>query len=164
MHPVEKYFSGEKAESYLFLALGIVGLALSIYLIIGYTSSFYKGITAPFVLVSILEIIVGTTIISRSPKDIIQVENYIQQDRTKIKTEEIPRMERVMRNFVIFRYTELVLILLGIILYFVHTDISFWKGLGLGLIIQVSIVLSLDYFAEKRGFIYLEYLYSIHYE
>ena len=35
-------------------------------------------------------------------------------------------------------------------------DKSFWYGLGLTLAIQAAIMLSLDFFAEKRGHIYLK--------
>ena len=69
-----------------------------------------------------------------------------------------------MRNFVIFRFTEVGLILVGLIIYFAFAKYDFWKGLGLGLLIQASVVLTLDYFAERRGFIYLEYLNSISHE
>lgn len=164
MNPVIKYFNGERAESYLFLVLGIVGLVLSSYLFFLKASSYWKGFAIPFVLVSVLEIIVGISLIYRSPKDIIRVENYIKYDQVKIKSDEIPRMEKVMKNFVVYRYVEIALIFIGGILYFAFANSDFWRGLGLALLIQASIVLTLDYFAERRGFFYLEYLNSISHE
>lgn len=164
MNPIIKYFNGERAESYLFLVLGIVGLVISSYLFFLKASSYWKGFAIPFILVSVLEIIVGISLIYRSPKDIIRVENYIKNDQVKIKSDEIPRMERVMKNFVVYRYVEIALILTGAILYFASSNSEFWRGIGLGLLIQASIVLTLDYFAERRGFIYLEYLNSISHE
>jgi hypothetical protein len=159
MNPVVKYFTGERAESYIFLAFGLIGLLLSIFIILYNSgSSFWKGFVVPFVLVSILEIIIGITIIMRSPKDIVRVENYIRNDQGKIATLEIPRMHKVMRNFVVYRNTEIAIILIGIFIYFSFAQFEFWKGLGLALFIQANVVLMLDYFAEKRGFIYLDYL------
>ncbi|MFM1793259.1 MAG: hypothetical protein RLZZ252_1613 [Bacteroidota bacterium] len=158
MNPVIKYFTGERAESYLFFVLGLLGLGLSVYLILIKGSSFWKGFAIPFILVSVLEIIIGVTLIYRSPKDIVRVENFIKHEPSKIKTFEIPRMEKVMKNFVVFRYTEIALILIGIITYFAFARLDFWRGLGLGLLLQASVVLTLDYFAERRGFIYLEHL------
>jgi len=38
---------------------------------------------------------------------------------------------------------------------------TFWRGIGLGLFIQASIVLSLDFFAERRGHIYIVYLQEL---
>ena len=63
-----------------------------------------------------------------------------------------------MSNFVIFRYVEIALIILGIALMYSSMNDTLLRGIGLGLFIQASIVLSLDFFAERRGYIYFEYL------
>ena len=164
MSPVVNYFTGEKAESYIFLVLGIVGIVIGCYLFWVRCSSFWKGFAIPLIVVALLEIIVGGTLIYRSPKDIIRVENYILNERSKILTDEIPRMEKVMRNFVIFRYTEIALMMMGILIYLAFAKFDLWKGLGLGLCIQACVVLTLDYFAESRGSIYLDYLNSVSHE
>jgi hypothetical protein len=161
MNPIIKYFTGEKAESYLFLLLGLVGIAIAIYMLMTNSSSFWRGFIIPLILVSILEVIVGFTIINRSPKDIIRVENYVQNNIAKIKTLEIPRMEKVMKNFQIFRYSEIALMIIGILIFLAFSNLPFWKGFGAGLFIQSGIVLILDFFAEKRGYIYLEYLNTL---
>lgn len=78
-----------------------------------------------------------------------------------IRTHEIQRMEKVMRNFVIFRFIEIALIIIGISLMYSSMNDTFWRGIGMGLFIQASIVLSLDFFAERRGVVYLEYLKQV---
>ncbi len=161
MNNVIRYFTGEKDESYIFLTLGIIGLIMAVYFLFALKSSFWRGIAIPFILVSMLEIVVGVTLIFRTPKDIIRVEHYVNNEPEKIKTDEIPRMNQVMKNFVIFRYSEIVLIITGLILYFACSGFDFWKGLGIGLSIQASIVLLLDFFAERRGAVYLEYLKTL---
>jgi len=161
MNPVIQYFTGEKSESWLFLVVGIAGLALVFYFLLVLKTSFWKGLAIPFLLVSILEVLVGVTLIDRSPKDIVRVEHYLKNEPMKIRTDEIPRMKRVMRNFVIFRYAEIVLILAGAALYLSMGKNDFWKGLGIGLFLQASIILTLDYFAERRGIDFLKYLNSI---
>jgi hypothetical protein len=158
MSPVLKYFQGEKAESYLFIGIGLVALAFSLYFIFGLKGAFWKGVAVPFILVALLEFVVGYTIVTRTPKDIRRVETFMQSEPQSISQMEIPRMEKVMRNFVIFRYVEIALILLGIVLMYSSVNDTFWRGLGLGLFIQAGIVLTLDFFAERRGHIYLEYL------
>ncbi|KAB7731217.1 hypothetical protein F5984_10465 [Rudanella paleaurantiibacter] len=158
MNPVIKYFTGEKAESYLFIIAGVLALALAFYFVFALKTTFWKGVAVPFVTVALLELIVGYTIVTRSPKDIVRVEAWISQQPLKIKTDEIPRMQVVMRNFVVFRYMEIALILLGIVLMYSTLNDTFWRGLGLGLFMQAGIVLSLDFFAERRGHLYLEYL------
>ncbi len=161
MNPIVKYFTGERQESYLFLGLGLMSLTFAIGLILISKASFFKGIAIPFLLVSALEIIVGITLIFRTPKDIIRVETYLSETIENIQQEEIPRMEKVMQNFVLFRYTEIALIILGMSLMYGAKQSSLWNGIGVGLFIQSSTVLLLDFFAEQRGEVYLQYLKSI---
>jgi hypothetical protein len=158
MNPVIKYFNGEKAESYIFILIGVIALAMALYFIFVLKTAFWKGVAIPFIIVASLEFIVGYTIVTRSPKDIIRVETFIQKEPLSIKTLEIPRMEKVMSNFVVFRYAEIALIILGIALMYSSMNDTFWRGIGLGLFIQASIVLCLDFFAERRGHTYLEHL------
>ena len=120
-----------------------------------------KGMAIPFLVVAALELIVGLTLVYRSPKDIVRVETYLSEKTEMIQKEEIPRMEKVMRNFIIFRFTEIILIIIGIILMYGSRQNSLWNGIGVGLFIQSSTVLLLDFFAERRGEVYLAYLRSI---
>ena len=161
MNPIVKYFTGEKLESFLFLSLSLLGIALAVIFLSVTKTSFTKGIAIPFILVSALEIVVGLTLIYRSPKDIKRVETYLSKKPEMIQTEEIPRMEKVMRNFVIFRYTEITLIIIGVILMYGARQNSLWNGIGMGLFIQSSTVLLLDFFAERRGEVYLAYLRTV---
>lgn len=158
MNPVIKYFNGEKAESYIFILIGVIALAMALYFIFVLKTVFWKGLAMPFIIVASLEFIVGYTIVTRSPKDITRVETFIKKETQSIKTLEIPRMEKVMSNFVIFRYAEIALIILGMALMYSSMNDTFWRGIGLGLFIQASIVLCLDFFAERRGYHYMEYL------
>lgn len=158
MTPIHNYFSGEKAESILFITSGIVALVMPFYFIFVLKTSFWKGVAIPFLLVASLEIVVGFTIFIRSPKDKIRVESYMSHEPQKIKQEEIPRMEKVLHNFLIYRYVEIALIFIGIIFMYYTKNDTFLKGIGFGLFIMASIVLTLDFFAERRGIVYLEYL------
>ena len=66
-------------------------------------------------------------------------------------------MEKVNKNFVIYRYSEIVLLLAGIILFFYFkndTTKTFWVGLGLALAIEAAVSLGTDYFAEARAKVY----------
>jgi hypothetical protein len=158
MNSVGKYFNGEKAESYIFILIGVIAFAMALYFFFAFKTSFWKGVAIPFIVVALLEFVVGYTIVARSPKDTVRVETFIQKDPQSIKTLEIPRIEKVLSNFVIYRYLEIALIILGIVLMYSSMNDTFWRGIGLGLFIQAGIVLTLDFFAERRGHIYLEYL------
>jgi hypothetical protein len=158
MNPILKYFNGEKAESYIFILIGVIAFAMALYFIFVLKTSFWKGVAIPFFVVACLEFVVGYTIVTRSQKDINRVEQFVKSEPQNIKTLEIPRMDKVLSNFVIYRYVEIALIILGMVLMYSSMNDTFWRGIGLGLFLQASIVLSLDFFAERRGHIYVQYL------
>lgn len=160
---IKTYFTEEKSESVIFVILGVCAilLALFFWLIIKY--SLFNGIAYPFLLIGIIQVLVGTTILTRTPKDIERVENIVAHDPIKIKTEELPRMEKVARDFKIYKATELILLALGLVLYFYffNSKLPFWKGLGLGLLIQSAIMLALDLLAADRAAKYIDELQKI---
>jgi hypothetical protein len=158
MNPIEKYFNAEKAESLLFIGFGIFAIILSVYFFFFIKDTFWKGLAIPLVFFSLIQIVIGATIFTRSPKDNLRVENILKFVPHKIESEEIPRMEKVMKNFVYYHYFEIAMIFIGIILMYTLSNYGFLKGFGLGLFIQSTVLLSLDFFAERRGHIYLEYL------
>lgn len=157
---VEKYFGAEKAESALFVALGLVAIALAVYFFVNVKQPYYNGLSYALVVVALIQITVGGSVYVRSPKDILRVNDMLNTDHERIAEEEIPRMEVVMRNFVWYRWIEIILLAGGLLLYFYMQPLSLWKGLGLGLAIQSAMMLLLDLFAENRGKTYLEFLYQ----
>ena len=161
MEVMKNYFNAEKAESLLFIGFGILAISLSVYFFFFIKENFWKGLAIPLVFFSLVQIVIGITIFTRSPKDNLRVENILKYEPQKIQTEEIPRMEKVMKNFVYYRYFEIAMMALGLVLMFSLPNYGFWKGFGLGLFIQCAVLLSLDFFAEKRGHFYIEHLQTI---
>lgn len=158
MKQVEKYFKGERKESVLFMLVGVVVIGLAVYFITMQEQIFYQGMAYPFIVIGLIQIIVGGWVYIRSPKDLERVKNVIEQKDNELLTEEITRMEEVMKNFVNYRWIEIILLGAGIFMFIYFENFILIEGIGLGLIIQSSLMLLLDYLAEKRGKIYLEYL------
>jgi hypothetical protein len=161
MKQISTYFNAEKSESVLFIAAGIAAIILSVYFFIKLKQPFYNGIAFSLIAIALIQLTVGTTVYLRSPKDIIRVNNIMETNKTKIATEEIPRMKAVMKSFALYKWIEIALILVGICLFFYFKQPSLWKGIGLGLFIQAAIMLLLDFFAESRGKVYVDYLQSV---
>jgi multidrug transporter EmrE-like cation transporter len=161
MEQISKYFNAEKSESLLFVLVGIVTLLLSAYFLVKMKQPFYNGMAYPLIVVALIQLTVGSSVYFRSPKDIARVNQIMQTDATKIQTEEIPRMETVMKNFVLYRWIEIALVVIGIALFLYFQPMTLWKGVGLGLAIQSIFMLLLDYFAESRGKVYLDYLQTL---
>jgi glucan phosphoethanolaminetransferase (alkaline phosphatase superfamily) len=154
---IHNYFIGEKRESYLFMVLGIVALVAAIlFFFIGKTN-IYKGAAIPLILIGLLHIIVGYTVYKRSDAQRIDMAYQYGIANNQAPASELSRMDTVMKNFVIYRYVEIALALIGvalIILFKNNLPKQFWLGFGIALAIEALVSLGADYFAEKRGYIY----------
>ena len=160
---IEKYFIGEKQESFLFLLIGIAGIAAAIIFFFFLRTSFYKGAAIPLLLVGLLLGVVGYTVYKRSDSDRMRNVYAYDMNPAELKDQEIPRMKTVMKNFMIYRWVEIILFLAGIGLYiyfirdFKH---DFWRGFGLALAVMALVALTADFFAERRGAAYMKGLES----
>ncbi len=155
---IEKYFNAEKAESLLFFGIGLAGIITALVFFLYFKTSFYKGAAVPLALIGLLLGVVGYTIYMRSDADRIRNVYAYDLNPGELKEKEIPRMEKVMQSFKLYRYIEMALALAGAFLffYFKHkTEQQFWSGLGIGLLVMALLALGADYFAEKRGHVYL---------
>jgi hypothetical protein len=157
MEQVTKYFDAEKSESIFFVSAGIIAIILACYYIFVFKKPFQNGIAFSIAAIALIQIVVGTSVFFRSPGDILRVNHLIQTDKAKILLEEIPRMEVVMKNFELYKYIEIGLIVAGIGLLVLSRN-EIINGVGLGLAIQSSIMLLLDFIAAVRGDVYLRFL------
>jgi hypothetical protein len=151
---IEKYFNAEKSESLLFLIIGIAAIIAAVTCYFFLKTNFYKGMAVPFITIGLLLGIVGYTVYARSDNDRIRNAYAYDMNPSELKNKEIPRMEKVIKNFVLYRYTEIILALTGIILFVYYktdSEKTFWKGLGLSLALMALVALAADYFAEKRA-------------
>jgi multidrug transporter EmrE-like cation transporter len=160
---IANYFSEEKIERLFFIIIGSITIAAALVFLGIIKYSFFKGLAYPLLLVGLIQLIIGINVYNRSPKDQERVTRFIMQEPDNIKTEELPRMEIVMQNFTIYKWIEIILIITGIVLIslFYKSPQTFWKGLGLGLLIQAVLMLCLDVMAEHRAEIYIQALKAI---
>lgn len=151
---IEKYFTGEKQESVLFMFIGIAAIITAIIFFFFIKTSFYKGAAIPLILLGLLSGIVGFTVYKRSDGDRIRNVYAYDMNPGDFKEKELPRMKKVMKNFIIYRYAEIFLFVtgLGLYVYFIRNfKLDFWRGFGMALALMAMLVLLADYFAEKRG-------------
>ena len=157
---IKIYFTEEKIESLFFIFLGFIAVSLAFIFLFIIKYSFYNGLAYPLLVIGIVQLTVGTSVFFRTESDIKRVEHMMQNERELIEQKELPRMEIVMKNFLIYKWIEIGLVVLSLFLliYFRSSNQVFWKGIGLGLLIQATIMLSLDVIAEKRGQTYIDEL------
>lgn len=156
---IEKYFNAEKQESLLFMLIGVAGIIAAFVFFFFLKTNFYKGAAIPFMLVGLLLAMVGYIVYKRSDADRQRNVYAYDMNPTELKDKELPRMKAVMKNFIIYRYTEIFLFLVGtaLYIYFIHDFTKdFWRGFGLALAIMAILALTADFFAEKRGKVYMK--------
>lgn len=160
MDNIIRYFSGEKLQCSIGILLGLLGIALSLYFIYS-NKVVLKGMAFAFVPLSTLLLAICIGIVIRTPKDIRRVSNYYENEPSKMRTDELPRMEKVMRTFPIVKIIEMGFIISGVLLvsFFRANDLP--MGVGIGLVIQGIMLYVFDHFAQARGKIYLEFLNSL---
>lgn len=158
---LQTYFQAEKKAGMLFMAVGIAACWVAGMLFMKAAAPFYVGMALPLLLVGIIQIAVGTTLTRRKDQQLDDLEKLLAADPAEFRQEELPRLAKVMRNFVVIRRVELGMVALGILLFVWQQEWLFSKGLGLGLVVQGATMLLADYFAEKRARVYQTFVAAI---
>lgn len=151
----------------MFLIVGIVAVLLAVvfWFIIKSNPSFFKAAAIPLLVIGLIQIVVGYSVYSRTDKQKANIAYNIGMEPVAyVKQTEQPRMKKVMKNFVIYRWVQIAFIITGLVLIFLfksNADKSFWYGFGVALVIQAIIMLGVDFFAERRGKVYINELHKI---
>lgn len=151
---IEKYFLAEKQESLLIMGIGIVAILIAIVGWFYFKTAFWRGVSISLLGIALIQLVVSYTIYTRSDAQRVDMVYSIDMNPDQLTKVELPRMEVVNQNFVIYRWVEIALLLLGIVLYVYfreNTLKEFWKGFGFALCLQALLMLGADYFAEKRA-------------
>ena len=155
------YFKGEKQESFIFIAAGLVATALAYYGFMVADDVIYFGAAVPLAGIGLIELIVGISIAGKTNKQIKDLLEVRESSPSTFNADELLRMEDVMKNFKIYRTIEQVLFIAGLIFMVLGlTDkiSKYMAGVGIGLMLQSSVMLFLDLFAELRGKEYIRRL------
>ncbi len=152
------YFTAEKQEALLFMLVGMVAIGVSWWL--WKTGSRYKAMAYPLIAVALIQLVVGSTVYFRTSGQMAALQAQLQQDSAAFKAEEIERMEVVVKNFKIYKWIEIALLGLGLALTWAKRGGGHWHAVGVGLLIQASLMLLLDLFAERRADEYLKFVLS----
>lgn len=155
----EAYFNAEKQESLLFIIIGITAIVAALLLFFYFKQGWGKGAAWPLLLVGLIQCVVGFSVYSRSDEQRKDIVYKMDMNTDALQKQEVPRMEKVMKNFVIYRYIEIVLLVVGLasfLFYRNQPEKAWWMGLGAALALQAGQMLLADGFAERRGSKYLK--------
>jgi hypothetical protein len=159
IHNMSSYFTAEKQESVIFIAVGLVAIGISVWLWMN--GHRLKSMAYPLVAIALMQLVVGGLIYLRTDAQLSTLSAQLQVAPAVLKAEETTRMQTVMKNFSIYKTVEMVLLVVGVgmIAFLQRHDLA--AGIGVGLVLQAAFTLTLDIFAEARGADYLSVLHSM---
>jgi hypothetical protein len=158
---IEKYFMAEKQESLIFLVIGIIAIVLALILYFMVKTQLCRGLGIPLLILGLVQAIAGYSVYMRSDDQRVSQVYAYDMNPDQLKTTELTRMRKVERNFTIYRWVEIAMIIAGIILIFWFRNKSmqiFWLGFGISLAIMSAELFFADFIAEKRAVHYTSLL------
>jgi hypothetical protein len=153
------YFTAEKREAVLLVAVGIAALVASALLLRG--THGYRGMLIPLVLVGAIQLSVGGAVLVRTDAQVTDLSKRLTQNPAILRRMETARMDRVMERFRVYKIVEIFVLGVGIFLALVFRHGSALHAAGIGCIAQGSLMLVMDLIAEGRGEQYLAALATL---
>lgn len=152
------YFLAEKYESLIFVGVGVLAIIVSVWLWMSESSfaATFKAMSYPLVAVALIQIIVGGSVYMRSDKQIETFSAQVQSAPAAYKADEMRRMDVVNKNFTLYKWIEIALLLAAIATTFIVSRNSAWYAVAIGLFIQSALMLTADLFAEHRAHHYVD--------
>jgi hypothetical protein len=150
---VIQYFSGEKRESLLFLAAGVLAIVASLFLV--RAASPLRGMAYPLSAIALIQLVVGGTVFARTDGQTRALHAQLQRDPRGYAAAELPRMDKVRRSFQIYKVIEIVLLAAGVAGMFLLRERETLYAVALGLALQAALMLVFDLAAERRADIYV---------
>ncbi|AFD08917.1 hypothetical protein [Solitalea canadensis] len=148
---IRSYFEAEKSATLVFMIIGILTIIAGIAFFF-LKSKTYIGVGFPLVVFGVIQLMVGYSVYSRTDKQVSDVIYSYDMNPDYFKNKELPRMERVNKNFVVYRNVELALFIASIVLIWLnYGKQNVWLGVGAGLFFQALILFASDQFAGRRA-------------
>jgi len=154
-----EYFTAEKQESLMFMAVGLLAIAVAVWL--WANGHRLRFMAVPLVVIALMQMVVGTTVYLRTETQLKGLITQSQSAPAQFKQDEVSRMQTVMKNFNIYKTIEMALLILGVCLIGFLQRFDVAAGVGAGLVLQAAFTLALDMFAEARGQEYIAVLERI---
>jgi hypothetical protein len=153
------YFAAEKQEALIFMLVGTAALAVAAWLF--KAGGAYRGMLYPLAAIALIQLTVGGTVYFRTDSQVAALKAQYQAAPAAFQLEEAARMDKVAKNFVVYRWIEIGLLVTGVLLIVGLRRNELWHAVGIGLALQSALMLTLDYFAEKRAHEYLDFVTAV---
>jgi hypothetical protein len=143
------YFTAEKQESLLFIAVGLIAVAVGLWLWMN--GHRLRSMAFPLIAVAAIQIVVGSSVYLRTDAQVATLSAQLETAADAARAAEDVRMAKVMKNFGLYKIIEIALLTIGVLLVLFLRQSDLAVGIGAGLILQSSFMLALDMFAELRA-------------
>jgi hypothetical protein len=158
---IEKYFIAEKHAGLFLLIVGIIALVVACVVLFSWKTSFAKGVATSLLVAGLLQVFAGYIGFSRSDERRIDNVYAFDMNPSKLKLVELPRMQSVNRNLVIYKWISILLFLTGaglVVFFKANTAKSFLFGLGLAFAVEAAIFAGYSSFLGQKATAYVEQL------
>jgi hypothetical protein len=143
------YFNGEKYAGLILAGIAICAMVVSGLLF--RAGAGFRSFTITLGMLALAEIALGVGLYARTGPQVRDLETQLQSDAASFYASEATRMGRVQRNFVLVEYVELAVIITAGLVALATKGRPTISGIALGLLINASVLLAFDVFAERRG-------------
>jgi putative effector of murein hydrolase len=151
-----EYFAAERQGAWLLLALGPASFAFAWFL--WSTRSSFMAMLWPLVLIGVLEVAMGAVVALRTPGQVATLEQELRTSAAKVMDAENLRMAKVNRNFRLVKVVEAVVIAAALLMILLLPLGGTLSSVGLGLLLQATVLLVFDAFAHQRALAYAQWL------
>lgn len=150
---IAAYFSGEKNGG---LVLAGVGVAMLITAIVLFPARLeLRSLAITVGVWSLLQLGIGIGLFLKTDAQVGALQSQLATSKETMTSTELPRMEKVQKNFVVLEMVWVAMIIVGAIVAWRMKESSTASGIALGILINASVLLAFDIVAERRGAIYL---------
>lgn len=103
LRTLDAYFAGERAESLLFLAIGLIACVVAGLFLWRRRDPLLAGLAPPLALVGLIQVGVGATIYARTPGQVASLQAHYATAPAAFKAEEGARMQAVRSGFAVYK-------------------------------------------------------------
>ncbi len=150
---IAAYFGGEKSGG---LVLAIAGAVMLVTAIVFFPAKFeLRSFAITAGVWSLLQLGIGIGLFVKTDSQVAALQ---AAERAAMVATEVPRMEKVQRNFVIIEVVWVVMIIGGALIGWRMKENVTASGIALAFVINAGVLLAFDVVAERRGATYLAQL------
>lgn len=157
---METYFRGERQVGILLAAVGLVLLGFAAWVWRTETNSFGVGLYAPLAVLGVIALGFGPWFAMKTERQVAELVEAHRADPAATIASERARMEKVDANWPRLKLAWGGLAIVALVLLLVVKK-EWASGLGLALLLAVTLIYFVDVFAERRAKPYSEALRAL---